>query len=61
MKNLIGKRLDARYEFLELIGVGGMANVYKAYDELRNCNVAIKVLKDKYLDNKEFVYRFFTI
>ncbi len=58
MKNLIGKRLDARYEFLELIGVGGMANVYKAYDELRNCNVAIKVLKDKYLDNKEFVYRF---
>ncbi len=58
MKNLIGKRLDNRYEILELIGVGGMANVYKAYDDSRKCYVAIKVLKDKYLTNKEFLYRF---
>ena len=58
MKNLIGKRLDNRYEFLELIGVGGMANVYKSYDYLRKCYVAIKVLKEKYLRNEEFLYRF---
>ena len=58
MKNLIGKRLDDRYEFVELIGIGGMANVYKAYDSLKGCYVAIKVLKEKYLGNEEFVYRF---
>ncbi len=46
MKNLIGKRVDERYEILELIGVGGMADVYKAYDVLKSCYVAIKVLKE---------------
>ncbi len=58
MKNFLGKRLDNRYEFLELIGVGGMADVYKAYDEVKKCYVAIKVLKEKFLGNKEFLYKF---
>lgn len=58
MKKLVGKRLDGRYEFIEVIGVGGMADVYKAYDNLKKTYVAIKVLKDKYSKNKEFLYRF---
>lgn len=58
MKKLVGKRLDGRYEFIEVIGVGGMADVYRAYDNLKKTYVAIKVLKDKYSKNKEFLYRF---
>ncbi len=58
MRKLVGKRLDGRYEFIEVIGVGGMADVYRAYDNLKKTYVAIKVLKDKYSKNKEFLYRF---
>ena len=58
MKNLIGKRLDGRYEILQLIGVGGISNVYKGYDFVRNCDVAIKVLKEKFSKDKDFLYRF---
>lgn len=58
MDKLIGKRLDGRYEFTELIGIGGMANVYKAFDNVKKCDVAVKVLKDEFLGNEEFVRRF---
>lgn len=58
MDKFIGKRLDGRYEFQELIGVGGMANVYRAFDVAENKDVAIKILKEEYLDNEEFVRRF---
>ncbi len=58
MYKLIGKRLDGRYEFLELIGVGGMADVYRARDNVKNCDVAIKVLKEEFSKNREFVNRF---
>lgn len=58
MDKYIGKRLDGRYELRELIGVGGMAYVYKAYDIIDDSIVAVKVLKDEYLHNEEFSRRF---
>lgn len=60
MDKYIGKRLDARYEIQELIGVGGMAVVYRAYDTIEDKIVAIKILKDEFLGNKEFIRRFKT-
>ena len=44
MENYCGKRLDGRYEIREIIGVGGMAVVYKAYDVIDDRIVAIKIL-----------------
>ena len=58
MDKYIGKRLDGRYEIHELIGVGGMANVYRCTDTLDDREVAIKILKDEYLNNDEFIRRF---
>ena len=58
MENYIGKRLSGRYELVKLIGSGGMANVFEAKDLLENKLVAIKVLKEEYLTNDEFVRRF---
>lgn len=58
MDNFCGKRLDGRYEIREIIGVGGMAVVYKAYDNIDDRIVAIKILKDEYLTNEEFKRRF---
>lgn len=58
MDNYIGKRLDGRYEILEVIGVGGMAVVYKAYDNIDDRIVAVKILKDEFLASEEFRRRF---
>ena len=58
MENYVGKRLDGRYEIIEIIGVGGMAVVYKAFDNIDNRIVAVKILKDEYLTNDEFRRRF---
>ena len=52
MDNFCGKRLDGRYEIREIIGVGGMAVVYKAYDNIDDRIVAIKILKDENLSNE---------
>jgi len=54
----LGKRLEGRYEIQELIGTGGMANVYKAYDIIDQRTVAVKILRDEYLTNEEFLRRF---
>lgn len=58
MDKFIGKRLDGRYEISELIGVGGMAVVYKAYDNIDDRIVAVKILKEEFLANDEFRRRF---
>ena len=58
MDNLIGKKLDGRYLIESLIGVGGMANVYKGRDIRTNNAIAVKVLKEEFLDNEELVRRF---
>lgn len=58
MDKYIGKKLDGRYEIRELIGVGGMANVYKAYDVVEARTVAVKILREEYMNNDEFMRRF---
>ena len=58
MDNYVGKRLDGRYEVQEIIGVGGMSVVYKAYDNVDDRTVAVKILKDEFLNNEEFKRRF---
>ncbi|MEE1057085.1 MAG: Stk1 family PASTA domain-containing Ser/Thr kinase [Acutalibacteraceae bacterium] len=58
MDKYVGKKLDGRYEIQELIGIGGMATVYKAHDIKNNRTVAIKILKDEFSRNGEFIRRF---
>lgn len=58
MDSYIGKMLDNRYELLELIGTGGMANVYKARCHRLNRLVAVKILKSDLADNANFRRRF---
>ena len=58
--NLIGKMLNNRYEVLEKIGNGGMALVYKAKCHILNRYVAVKVLKDEFTTDSEFIKKFNT-
>ncbi|MGN0489262.1 MAG: Stk1 family PASTA domain-containing Ser/Thr kinase [Ruminococcus sp.] len=58
MDKYTGKKLDGRYEIHELIGVGGMAYVYRCTDTIDDREVAVKILKDEYLNNEEFIRRF---
>ena len=58
MNQYIGKMLDNRYEILDVIGVGGMAVVYKAYCHRLHRFVAIKVLKKDLASDAEFRRRF---
>lgn len=54
----VGTVVAGRYRILNMIGSGGMANVYKAYDTAARRNVALKVLKSEYATDAEFVRRF---
>ena len=55
---MIGTVLDRKYRITELIGSGGMAQVYKAINMTNRRPVAVKVLKDEYKDDAEFLRRF---
>ena len=57
---MLGALLAGRYEILQLIGTGGMSHVYKGKDRLLNRFVAVKILKDEYKEDKEFINRFYT-
>lgn len=56
--DLVGKYLGGRYAILEKVGNGGMATVYRAKDNVLNRFVAVKVLKDEYTTDGEFIRRF---
>ena len=58
MDNVVGKMLEGRYLVENLIGVGGMANVYHGFDTAENRPVAIKMLRDEYAGNTESLRRF---
>ena len=51
----VGKILGNRYEIIEEIGSGGMATVYKAKCHVLNRYVAVKVLRDEFTTDEEFV------
>ena len=55
---MIGKILGDRYEIIEQIGGGGMAIVYKAKCHLLNRFVAIKILRNEFLDDEDFIRKF---
>lgn len=54
----LGMLIGERYEIIEKIGTGGMSDVYKAKDNKLNRFVAVKVLKQEYSENKNFVSKF---
>ena len=55
---LEGKLLGNRYEIIEKVGNGGMATVYKAEDKVLKRNVAVKILRDEFTTDEEFIKRF---
>jgi serine/threonine-protein kinase len=55
---MIGQRISGRYQVLETIGGGGMANVYKALDVILDRHVAVKVLQPQFSDDPQFIKRF---
>lgn len=58
MENILGTKLGDRYLIEELVGVGGMCNVYRAFDAEALRTVAVKILRDEYAADEEYLRRF---
>ena len=58
MENILGTKLADRYLIEELVGVGGMCNVYRAFDAEALQTVAVKILRDEYAADEEYLRRF---
>ena len=58
MENILGTKLADRYLIEELVGVGGMCNVYRAFDAEALRTVAVKMLRDEYAADEEYLRRF---
>ena len=58
MDNYIGKKIEGRYQISELVGVGGLANIYRATDVTDGKEVAVKILREEFYQNDEFLRRF---
>ena len=58
MEKHIGEVLNDRYIITEIVGIGGMAYVYKAFDKVCNRVVAVKILKDEFMSDAQFRRRF---
>ena len=58
MDKYIGKMLGGRYEIIDVVGVGGMAVVYRARDVVLGRYVAVKILKDEYARDPDIRKRF---
>ncbi len=58
MPNMEGQALKGRYRIEELLGRGGMAEVYKAWDNQRHYHVAVKILREDLAEHVEFLRRF---
>ena len=56
--NIEGKLLGSRYEIIEKVGNGGMATVYRAKDKVLKRDVAVKILRDEFTTDEEFIRRF---
>lgn len=55
---MVQRVLDQRYELQELIGSGGMADVYRAQDKVLNRSVAVKILHEQFRRDEEFIGKF---
>lgn len=55
---MIGELIGGRYEIIEKLGEGGMANVYKAKCRILKRYISIKILKNKFINDEEFVCKF---
>lgn len=56
--NIEGRLIANRYEIIEKVGNGGMATVYRAKDHVLNRFVAVKILRDEFTTDEEFIKRF---